>query len=255
MSEEKKTTEKATEEKKSKDELRVIAEELTKDYNEAMQSAKFEEAVDINEKIEQAVNEYTSLAREECFARLIAQEDTMLAAVKELDFATIRAVDRKVGEEKIPVREIVDVDKAIDFFKLDKAAGGIGHDKKWANMVEKLNFLLTAQKAVDLGINPKEINDSYAMSALSKDIDMGKTPTSRTNILKTLQTVITAMIGEGYKVTSHDVAFLMSVYSKKGRKALTVTCSNHRYLCRYLAEICHRVVLGKSYEIDYKKAK
>lgn len=250
MSEEKKTIE-----KKTKEELRTLAEELTKGYNDAMQSAKFEEAVDINEKIEQAVNEYTSLAREECFARLIAQEDTMLAAVKELDFETIKAVDRKVGEEKIPVREIVNVDKFIDLFKLDKAAGGIGYNKKWANMVEKLNFLLTVQKAVDLGINPKEINDSYAISSIAKDIDMGKTPTSKTNILKTLQSVVTAMIGEDYKATSHDVAFLMSVYSKKGRRALTVTCANHRYLCRYLAEICHRVVLGKSYEIDYKKAK
>lgn len=84
---------------------------------------------------------------------------------------------------------------------------------------------------------------------------MGKNPTSKTNLLKTLQTVITAMLGEQYKATSHDVNFLMSVYSKKNRKALTVTCANHRYFRNYLAEVCHRIVTGKTYELDFKTKK
>lgn len=241
------------ENKKTKSELRTIAEELTLQYNEAVQGGKYDIAVKLNEEIENAVNEYTAIARDECFARLIATDDPMLEAVKELTFMTIRAVDRKVGDEKIPVREIVDVDKPIDLLKLHKAAGGIGKDKNWAHMAEKLNFLLTAQKAVDLGINPKDISDSYAMSDISREIDMGKTPTSKTNMLKTLQMVITAMIGEEYKATSHDVNFLMSVYSRKNRKALTVTCANHKNLRQYLSEICHRIVLNKVYEVDYKK--
>ena len=61
--------------------------------------------------------------------------------------------------------------------------GGIGADKEWAYKVEKLNFLLTAQKAKDLGIDPKEVNDSFAMADISKQIDMGKNPTSKTNLL------------------------------------------------------------------------
>lgn len=121
--------------------------------------------------------------------------------------------------------------------------------------MEKFNFLLTAQKAIDLGIDPKEINDSYAMSDLSKQIDMGKTPTSKTNILKTLTKVVQAMIGEEYKPTSHDVNFLMSVYSKKSRKALTVTCANHKYLRGYLMEICNRIVTGGVYGLEYKAVK
>ena len=87
------------------------------------------------------------------------------------------------------------------------------------------------------------------MSEIAREFDMGKNPVSKTNLLKTLQTVITAMLGEQYKATSHDVNFLMSVYSKKNRKALTVTCSNHRYFRNYLAEVCHRIVTGKSYEL------
>ncbi len=131
--------------------------------------------------------------------------------------------------------------------------GGIGKDPQWAAMVEKLNFLMTAQKAVDLGIDPKAVNDSYAMSDIARQIDMGKTPTSKTNILKTVQAIVTAMIGEEYKAVSHDVNFLMSVYSRKNRKALTVSCANHKYMRQYMMEICHRIVEGKSYALDYKQ--
>lgn len=246
MAEEKKITTKA--------ELREKAEKLVLEYNNAVQNGDFNAANKLNESIEQAVNEYTSIARGECFKEIAATDDPMLAAVKRLSFATIRAKDSKVGDEKIPVRSIEDSEKVIDLLKLHKTvSGGIGKDPKWAAMIEKLNFLMTAQKAVDLGINPKAINDSYAMSDIARQIDLGKTPTSKTNILKTVQAIVTAMIGEEYKATSHDVNFLMSVYSRKNRKALTVSCANHRYMRQYMMEICHRIVEGKTYALDYKQ--
>lgn len=257
--------------------LREKAEALIKEYNDAVQSGNFapvievprtdvsgnptndKETVLIREIVEQLVNEHTAIAREECFTALKATDDPMIEAVKQLTFSTIRIVDKKVGEDKqkTPVSSIEDAEKPIDLLKLHKYVGGdgIGKDKNWAYMVEKLNFLMTAQKAVDLGINPKEVHDSYAMSDISKQIDLGKTPTSKTNILKTLQAIVTAMVGEEYKATSHDVNFLMSVYSRKNRTALTVTCANHKYMRQYMAEICHRIVLGKSYALDYKKVK
>ena len=260
----------------TKEGLREKAEALILEYNGAIQSGEFAPTIEvpkadstgnpangtenvlIREIIEQLVNEHTAIAREECFKALKATDDPMLEAVKQLTFGTIRIVDKKVGDDKqkIPVSSIEDAEKPIDLLKLHKYVGGdgIGKDKNWAYMVEKLNFLMTAQKAVDLGIDPKSVNDSYAMSAISRDIDLGKTPTSKTNILKTLQTIVTAMIGAEYKATSRDVNFLMSVYSRKSRAALTVVCANHKYMRQYLAEICHRIVLGKSYALDYKKS-
>lgn len=243
-------------EKMSKSELRAKAESLVKEYNEAIQNGDFTKSAELNTKIEQIVNEYTSVARAECFAELKATEDPMISAIKRLTFASIRAKDTKVGEEKIPVREIEDVDKYIDLLKLHKeVAGGIGKEKNWYLMVEKFNMLMTAQKCIDLGIDPKGVNDSYAMSEIAKAIDLGKTPCSKTNILKTLQSIVTAMVGEEYKATSHDVNFLMSVYSRKNRKALTVSCANHKYMRQYLMEICHRIIEGKKYEVEYKKVK
>lgn len=243
--------------KLSKAELREKVESLVKDFNDKLQNGDYENAAKLNSEIEENVNEYTSIARNECFDALAGTENPMLEAVKQLVFPTIRVRDTKQGDEKIPVRIVEDIERPIDLLKLHKHVGGdgIGADKNWAYTVEKFNLLMTAQKAVDLGIDPKDVHDSFAMSEISKAIDMGKTPTSKTNLLKTLNMVVTAMIGEEYKAKSHDVNFLLSVYSRKNRKALTVTCANHKYMRQYMAEICHRIVTGKVYEIEFKKVR
>lgn len=235
--------------------LRSEAEALVKEYNEAIQTGKFEEASKVDAKLTEKVNEYTATVRDMCFEDCKNTANPMLTAVTTLSYVTIGTKDEQKGDDKVPVRSIVDKERPIDLFKLDKYCGGIGADKNWLHIVQKMNLLLTAQKATDLGLDPKAVHDSYAMSEIAREFDMGKNPTSKTNLLRTLQTVITAMLGEGYKATSHDVNFLLSVYSKKNRKALTVTCANHRYFRNYMAEICHRIVTGKAYELDYKTKK
>ena len=236
-------------------ELRSEAEEFVKAYNEAVQNGKFEDAAKADAAITERVNEYTATVRNMCFEDCKATEDPMLTAVTMLMFMTIGVKDEKSGDDKVPVRSIVDKEKPIDLLKLHKFCDSIGANKDWAHIAQKMNFLLTAQKCIDLGIDPKAVNDSYSMTEIAREFDMGKTPTSKTNMLKTLQIVITAMLGEGYKATSHDVNFLLSVYSKKNRAALTVTCANHRYFRNYLAEVCHRIVTGKSYAVDFKAKK
>ena len=239
--------------------LRAVAEEKVKAYNELYQSGSFADAVKLEEEISNAVNEYTAEARKQCFDMCKESGNPMLTAVTRLTFKTIATKNEEVGESKIPVLTIVDKEKAIDLQKLHKYIdGGIGHDTNWIYLAEKFNCLLTAAAAVDLGIDPKSVNDSYAMSAIAKDIKFNgaksdEAPTSDNKKLALLKVVIEAMIGDEYKVTSHDLKFLMKVYSKKSKKALTVTTANQKYLRGYLAEICHKLVTGKVYELDYKK--
>lgn len=235
--------------------LRSEAEALVKDYNEAIQNGKYEDATKADAAMTEKINEYTATARDMCFDECKGTENPMLTAIKILSYVTIAVKDERKGDDKVPVRIVVDKERQIDLLKLDKYCGGIGADKNWANIAQKMNFLLTAQKAVELGLDPKSVNDSYSMSEIARQFDMGKNPTSKTNLLRTLQTVITAMLGEDYKATSHDVNFLMAVYSRKNRKALTVSCANHRSFRGYIAEVCHRIVTGKSYELDYKTKK
>jgi hypothetical protein len=228
--------------------LRSETEALVKDYNDAIQNGKFEDASKADKAMTEKINEYTATVRDMCFEDCKNTDNPMLTAVTTLSFVTIGVKDEQKGDDKVPVRAIVDKERQIDLLKLHKYCGSIGANENWSSIAQKMNFLLTAQKAV-------AVNDSYAMSEIAREFDMGKNPTSKTNLLKTLQTVITAMLGEQYKATSHDVNFLMSVYSKKNRKALTVTCANHRYFRNYLAEVCHRIVTGKTYELDFKTKK
>lgn len=232
--------------------LRTEVDKLVEDYNA---TDKVDVARDLDKKMTEKVNEYTGIARTLCFAECKATGDPMLEAVKRLNYKTIAIKDEHKGEGEadVIVRKVEDRYKNIDLLKLDKYCGGIGADEKWSHIAMKLNFLLTAQKCEDLGIDPKSINDSYAMSDIARAFDMGKHPTSKTNILKTLQTVITAMLGDGYKASSHDVNFLMTVFARKGRAALSVTCANHSHMRAYLAEVCHRIVTNGSYNVDYKR--
>lgn len=238
-------------------ELRAAVEEKVKAYNEAFQEKKFVESVAIDAEIASTINEYTSIVREMCFEDCRNSDNPMLSAVRMLSFMTIGVKDELEGETKIPVRSVIEKERQIDLLKLHKYCGGIGADKNWVFMVERFNMLMTAQKAVDLGIDPKAINDSYAISEIAKAIDLGKNPTSKTNMLKTLRDVVSAMLGEEFakKANSHDVNFLLSIYSRKNRKALTVTCANHKYMRNYMAEICHRIVTDGTYGIEYKKLK
>lgn len=241
-----------------KTELNELLLKKVTEYNEAVLDGDYNKAFKINEETAEAVNEYTSIVRKECFDACLATDDPMREAVTRLTFETLAIKDTKQGDEKIPVRELVTKDKAIDLLKLHKAAnGGIGADKSWNHIAEKMNFLLTAQTAIDIGVKDiKTISNSFAMSEIARQIDMGKSPTSKNNLLKTLQAVITAMLGEGAKATSHDVNFLLKVYTKKKTgRALTVACANHSHFRGYLAEICHRIVTGGKYDVEYKKAK
>lgn len=237
-------------------ELRATVDEKVKAYNEAMQDGKFDDVQKLDTGITDSVNEYTGIVRDMCFEDCAASDDPMMTAVTLLSFMTIGVKDTKKGDEKLPVREVIEKERQIDLLKLHKFVdGGIGHNKEWAYMIEKFNLLMTCQKAKDLGIDPTAINDSYAMSEIAKGYDLGKNPASKTNLLKTLTAIVQAMVGEEYKPVSHDVNFLLSVYSRKSRKALTVTCANHKYMRGYVMEICHRIVTGKTYEVDYKKVR
>lgn len=240
-------------------ELRELAESKTRDYNDALQNGEMDKVAETESDIDDAISEYTGIAELLAFDTCEKSENPMVTAVTMLTFRTIAKKDIKEEGSKVAIRKIDDKEKYIDLAKLHKRInGGIGADKTWIYQVEKLNMCMTAQRAQDLGCsaeNLKDINDSYAMSEIAKQVQLGKNPCSNTQLLKTLTTIITAMLGEGYKPNSHDVAFLKSVYAKKGKAALSVACANHKNFRNYIAEVCHRIVTGGIYTVEFKRAK
>lgn len=244
-----------------KQEMAIIKssiEEKIKAYNEALLDNKpFDVVSKIDTDIKDGIKEYTTLARDVCFDEIAMAENPMVEAAKRLNFETIAVKDEKKTEDKIFVRVLTVKDKKINLLELNKyISGGIGNDKSWNLMIEKFNLMLTIKRAIDLGIKDiTTINDSFFISRAAKDIEMGKNPVSNTNMLKTLTKVIQAMMGEEYKPLTHDVNFLNSVYSKKSKKDLTITCANTRHFVNYILEVCHRIVTNGHYDVEYKKAK
>ena len=239
--------------------LRASAEANAVAFNAAMVDGKLAEANRLEKLIDADIEEHSRISELLAFDMCEKSENPMITAVTLLTFNTIARKDTKDADATVATRTIEDKVKYIDLKKLHKKVkDGIGHDKNWLNMVEQFNMRMTAQRALDLGYKAeqlKEIHDSYAMADLARAVDLGKNPCSNTQLLKTLQTIVTAMLGGEYKATSHDVVFLKSVYAKKGRAALAVSCANHSNFRKYIAEVCHRIVTDKAYTVEYKQAK
>lgn len=253
-------------EKKTLAELRTEAENQIIVWNTAMFENKFDIANKANTAIEDAEKDYLAQAQLAVFEALKETENPMLSAIVKFDFPVIRHVDKKDKESGITTRELIVKDRQIDIMRLDdyckRFRSSIASDKDWHFMVQRFNQLMCLRSAKELKIDPKKICDSYFMAEKAKEIDMGKTPDSNTAILKALQACIDAILfvddGNGknlYKATSHDVAFLLMTYTRKGKTALSVATANHGTMRNLVACILNRIATDKSYTLEYKEAK
>lgn len=244
----------------TKAESREKVEAGVQAYNAAFLDGNIDGMTTAEEETEKAIEAFNNSSKYIFFLDCLDADDPMQEACKKLQYDTISTKDVKVEGTALKNREVNDNLKFVDLLQLHQyakekggRADGIGKDPKWNYMVEQFNCLLTARAAREIGVDPKNINDSYAMSAIAKEINLGKTPTSNTKLLEALNTIIGAMIGEEFKAVSHDVAFLVGGYTKKSRKALTLTAANHKTLRQTMAEICHKIMLSKAYALEYKQ--
>lgn len=243
-------------------EIKATVEELVRQQNELLADEKISEAHAMNETVDQLVNRYTNLARSECFKELLASENPMHAAVLKLTYQSIRVKETEDKETGVITRTVIDVDKDIDLLALNKQSkDGIGADKGWFHKIQKLNYLLAVAVGQSIG-DPKwdtqnlpKISDSFVMTDIARGLSFGKTPTSNTQILKTLTNIVQAMIGEEFKPTSHDVAFLRECYSRKDRTAKTVQLPNHKSFCLMMRDVCNNCMTKSGYAANSKAVK
>lgn len=240
-------------------ELKADAEKNALKYNELILEGKYDEKIEND--IKKAVDDYTTLASVEAFKRCVASGNPMHEACINPTFDTIRVADRPAEEGSgIRVREIVSATKIIDLKRLDKFCKAqkvqLGYDDMWIHAVEKFNKHLTARACKRQGIDPKTVDDSYAMSKIARELDLGKNPVSNTNLLKTMNGIIEKMIGPDYKGTSHDVNRLVDTYLKADTRSLLKSkASNHSQLRKSMHAICHRILTDGEYAIDFKVKK
>lgn len=234
------------------EEIKGMAENL---LEKAVSEKDITKRASLFEDVNIAVDAFNTQSKANCYKAAKQSGNPMHYACKEFFYPAIKVKEVKDKDTKISVFTISDCEKPIDIGDMHKRLEGIGADTKWYYLGEKLNFYLSIRAAERVGT---KINmDCFRMNEISKQIEMGKTPLSNTNILKTLQSVITAMLGEGFKCTSHDVNFLIDVYANDNKKSKTaITAANHKTLRGYLKKVCHRILTdSKSYEVEQKEIK
>lgn len=233
-------------------EIKALAEEH---LSKMVEAEEVSVQVECMRDIEECIKAYAAQSKANTYKELAESDDPMKNAVLKFFYPVIKYTEKKDKDTGIIIRAITDGGRPIDLGDLHKRLNGIGADHKWLYTAQKLNFYLTKRVADEVGATIK--SDAFRMTEIAREIDLGKNPTSNTNMLKTLQAVITQMLGEGYKATSHDVKYLLNVYANDNKKSKTgITAANHKTLRNYLKKVCYRILTGGTgYDVDQKEIK
>lgn len=234
-------------------------DEKIAEYNKAIEDGvSINDLAKLEEEIKDAEVDYAEAKRTEVFEICKNSPKPIFTAIEMHHYEVFGHKTTK-DEEVITGVEKVSKTKQIDLVKLCKYCG---LDTAWQYMVEKFNQLLAARTAKELGLTEAQIRklkDSFAMNKIARDLEMGETPDSNTKMCKMLQTILNGFMFEAgengeniYKVNSHDVKYLVACYTKRGKKFLSVSVAKSEYIHRLVADIAHRVLMGKAYDLEYK---
>ena len=251
-------------EKNKADALRDLAEAV-ENYNKAARLKNLDDMNKYNSACVAAKNLYNDSVRTIFYAECCNKADPLLEAVKVHSYTGINFRDAKEEDCDFVIRKTYDAEYYVQLSAFNKYAEqvlghSIGANKDWLHMIEKFTQLMTFYAAQEIGIDPKIVADTYAIRQIAKQIELGETPTSKTQIQKQLQDVVTAMLGESdgelnFKVLTHDAAFIRLLFAKKSRSALTLAASSPKEMNALVAQVCHRIVNGEDYRIEYRKPK
>lgn len=240
------------------------------EYNKGLQDGI--SVADMN-KIDNELKEleatYSNVMARVVFDECLDTDNPMLTAVTRYSYNVVSHKDNK--EDGVIVERVLNTERVrqIDLLKLCKYSQDIKHERKletnWQYDAMKLNQLLCMRSAKELKFTAKQIKEiasTFYMEELARKIDLGETPESNTQICKQVQAVIDKILfkddGKGknaYKVNNHDVAYMLMIYTKKGKNALAVQVAKHDFLRRILGDVLYRITTDGKYSLEYKQIK
>lgn len=186
----------------------------------------------------------------------------LVNALKKLRYQTMRyrvANDKETGLPTCTTY-YVDADIPLAYFeryaydvkKLDSA--GVNHD--WIYLIEKFTQLMSVYICTEIGADMKRLKDSYYIRDVARKLELGETPTSKTQIQKLLQKVSEAMIGTEFKTTSHDASYLMHTLVNKDKRSVnTVVFPTSKTVSGLIGDILHRVIIDGEYKMKFREKK
>lgn len=226
-----------------------IAYEL---YNEAMR------------KLDAAEKAYALASANEMYDEYATKNNPIIEIIKAYAYKTIG--HHEVYNQDKENRHVVSVarterERPIDLLAFCKRAN---LDTSWEYPASKVNQLMCLRLAKDLDADLDKVAKTYFLQDAVKKIEMGGTPTSRTQVCKLLQQVINEMIPNEdedgnliYKVFNRDVKYLDSLYGTKNKKErITIKVCNDAYFRRLLVDIIYSIVSNDRYRVSgYKEIK
>lgn len=234
-----------------------LKDKLLKDFDakvsEVNQACAKGTNADVEGKLQELGNietQYRSLRESEVFAGLMDPHE----AIERHHFTTI-GHKKLTSDGRMTGVERSDRTVQIDLRKFCEVRG---FDLEWFYELQALNKRLTLKVAEGLGVSAsemKKIDDSYSMDKLASEIELGKTPTSNTQIVKHMQRVLDLLSpGEG-RIENRDLAYVLGGYTKRdSKKALTLQCSKHSMLQSLMGDVFYRIATKDGYGASYKRS-
>ena len=245
-------------------------EELVEKGNKAISAGRLKAFNDVQNELVEVEKEYAKLAATIVYDELLKQDNPIEAAIRKYCYGIIKHREVKSDDKSVIGLELVERERQIDLLAFceysHRFKTGVQLNSEWQYNASKLNQLMCLRAAKTLKCSDaeiKHISDTDFLKEQARRIEMGETPISDTQIAKALQSVIDQIIfaddgkgGNQYKCNSHDVAYMLGCYTKKGKKALSLAVAKDGFFRLVIMEICLRILENGRYTVyGYKTIK
>ncbi|MBR2340882.1 MAG: hypothetical protein IKA72_00535 [Clostridia bacterium] len=244
------------------EDVKAGIEKAIKDIATFVKAGEIEKAIAAEVALKGFEKQYIELYQKQVFKTLCEKENPIVEAITMHSFK-VPSHSVKTNDDGVMTHiETSEKDRQIDLLKFCKYAD---LDTDWQYTASRFNQLLCLRAATELGYSKKDIEKlatTYFLEQKAREVEMGGTPTSNSQLVKLLQTVIDGIVYQekvvdgkpieenAYKCNNHDVAYLLALYTKKGKGALSVQVAKNDFLRRIIATVLHRIITNGKYSVE-----
>lgn len=207
--------------------------------------------------LDKAEKDYSKAAEHAMYDEIANGANPIVEIIKAYSYEILSHKEKRSGDKDNP--RVIAINPETRRRQIDLLAfcNRAKLDTHWEHTASCANQLICLRVAVGLGSDVDKISKSYYLKDKAKEIKLGKTPTSKTQVCKLLQSIIDEILPcndeltPTYKCNSHDVEYLDYLYGGKSKKnMLTVRVSNDSFFRRILVDICYRLITNNKYGVD-----
>lgn len=228
--------------------IKVINQNITNNdmqgYNSSLETLKSFE------------KEYDVAMQRRLYTQFGNEPQPVISALKQFQYDVIR--HKEITNDE---KQLVKIERSVKKVNVDllKMCQYLNLNTDWQYAVEKFNQLMCIRAGQELKMSKDEIekmSQSYFMHKINEEIKVGKTPISNNQLTKKLQEIIDEILPDNeekpYRCNSHDLAYIIMTYAKKGKSALSLAVSKHGYMRQLVTDVLYRIVTDGKYGIEYQ---